>query len=272
MFLCVDEEGGKIARIANNRSFGVDNVGDMWKVGEINDPDNAYIIGNTIGSYLSELGFNLDFSPDADVMGEKYNYVIGKRAFSTDPDIVSDMTLAVSKGLNAKGVVSVYKHFPGHGSTTGDPHKGYAYTEKSLDELKACDLIPFEKGIDNEVPMIMVGHISLPEILSDNTPASLSKEIVQDLLRNDMGYEGVIITDAMNMGAVSDRYDSEVAAVTAVKAGVDIVLMPKDLKAAYDGVITAVNSGEISESRIDESVRRILKVKQLFFGLKNNNN
>lgn len=267
MFLCVDEEGGKIARIANNRSFGIENVGDMWKVGEINDADNAYIIGNTIGAYLSELGFNLDFSPDADVMGEKYNYVIGRRSFSSDPDIVADMTLAVSKGLNAKGVVSVYKHFPGHGSTTGDPHKGYAYTEKSIDDLKSCDLIPFEKGIENEVPVIMVGHISLPNILTDNTPASLSEEIIQGLLRDQMGYDGVIITDAMNMGAVSDRYDSDVAAVTAVKAGADIVLMPKDFKAAYNGMLTAVESGEISETRIDESVRRILKVKQVFWGL-----
>ena len=261
MFLCVDEEGGKIARIANNRSFGVENVGDMWKIGEINDPDNAYIIGNTIGAYLSELGFNLDFSPDADVMGEKYNYVIGRRAFSDDPDIVSDMALAVSRGLNAKGVISVYKHFPGHGSTTGDPHKGYAYTEKSLDELKTCDLIPFKKAIENDVPFIMVGHISLPNILNDDTPASLSEDIVRGLLRDDMGYEGVIITDAMNMGAVSDRYESDVAAVTAVKAGVDIILMPKDFKAAYEGVLKAVKNGEIQEERIDESVRRIIKIK-----------
>lgn len=261
IFLCVDEEGGKIARIANNQTFALNNVGDMAKIGEINDTKLAFEAGSEIGSYLSELGFNLDFAPVVDVVGENKNSVIGKRSFSSDPDVVSDMSLSLSKGLESEGVISVFKHFPGHGSTVGDPHKGYAYTDKTLDELKQCDLIPFEKGVEGGISVIMVGHISFPNILKDETPASLSNEMVQELLRNDMGYDGIVITDAMNMGAVSNKYMSDEASVLAIEAGVDIVLMPKDFKAAYQGVLKAVQDGRISEKRIDESVRRILNLK-----------
>ncbi|MBR1597554.1 MAG: glycoside hydrolase family 3 protein [Lachnospiraceae bacterium] len=261
LFICVDEEGGQIARIANNRSFGVSNVGSMSDIGVKGDTDIAFVAGANMGAYLSELGFNLDFAPVADVKADGFNSMFSERSFSEDPKVVSSMANALSKGLESKGILSVYKHFPGHGSTTGDPHKGYAFTNKTMDELKSVDIIPFKKGIEEGVPIIMVGHISLPNIISDGTPASVSKEIVTGVLREEMNYSGVVITDAMNMGAIKDRYEADEAALKAINAGVDIVLMSKDFYKAYDGILQAVESGTLTEERIDESVTRILRLK-----------
>ena len=264
LFLCVDEEGGRIARIANNRAFCVENVGSMTEIGKKCDYDTAYKAGEDIGEYLSELGFNLDFAPVADVADDTYNSVLYQRTFSDDPEVVSSLANAVSKGLNSKGVISVYKHFPGHGSTSGDPHNGYAVTKKTIGELKNADLVPFKNGIEEDVSMIMVGHISLPNIVGDDTPASLSKKVITDILRNDMEYDGVVVTDAMNMGAIKDNYESDEAALLAVMAGADIVLMPKDFNKAYEGILSAVKNGTVSEERIDESVTRILRLKMKF--------
>jgi beta-N-acetylhexosaminidase len=261
ILLCVDEEGGQIARIASNPAFAIEDVGDMSLIGASKDSMNAYDVGAYIGKYLHELGFNLDFAPDVDVKSSTFNPLIQRRAFSDDPEVVADMASKYLKGLNDNGLVGVYKHFPGHGSTSGDPHKGYAFTNMTLDDLKKSDLIPFQKGIDDGVSAIMVGHISLPNIITDGTPASLSAEIIDGLLRNDMGYEGVVITDAMNMNAINDKYTPKEAAVMAIEAGADIVLMSKDFRAAYQGILEEVESGRISEERIDESVERIVRLK-----------
>lgn len=264
LFLCVDEEGGRIARIANNKLFRVDNVGSMTNIGKENNYEQAFNTGAFIGDYLSGLGFNLDFAPVVDTIGTPHNTVLYDRTFSDDPYIVSDMADAFAKGLNSKGVISVYKHFPGHGSTNGDPHKEYAITEKNKDDLSEFDLIPFEKGIKENVNMIMVGHISLPNVTNDGLPASLSKDIITNMLRKDMGYDGIIITDALDMGAIKDNYDSGEAALLAVEAGADIVLMPDDFDAAYNSILTAVKNGDISEERINESVLRIIRLKMDF--------
>lgn len=261
LLLCVDEEGGTVTRVAKNAAFGVDNVGDMCDMGAAGDYEKAYAAGEYMGEYLSELGMNVDFAPVADVLSNPENQVVKKRSFGSQPEVVSDMAAALAKGLESKGVISTYKHFPGHGATEGDTHEGYAYTDKTLDELKACELIPFQEGIDNGIPMIMVGHISLPNVIGDNTPASLSKTVITDLLREEMEYDGVVITDALNMGAVVQKYSSSQACVKAIQAGVDILLMPADFHAAYQGVISAVEDRSLSEERIDESVARILRMK-----------
>lgn len=261
LLLCADEEGGTVTRVAQNESFGVDNVGDMCDMGVDGDYEKAYAVGEYIGEYLSELGLNVDFAPVADVLSNPENQVVKKRSFGSQPELVSDMASAFAKGLESKGVISTYKHFPGHGATAGDTHEGYAYTDKTLEELKACELIPFQEGIDNGIPMIMVGHISLPNVIGDNTPASLSKTVITGLLREEMGYDGVVITDALNMGAVEQKYSSSQACVKAIQAGVDILLMPADFHAAYQGVISAVQDRTLSEERIDESVARILRMK-----------
>ena len=260
-FLSVDEEGGTVARVASTGRFDVTDVGDMAKIGASGDVDQAEQAGDTIGTYLSDLGFNLDFAPDADVLTNPENTVVKKRSFGSDPQVVSDMSLAVAQGLAQHQVYSVYKHFPGHGATAGDTHQGYAYTDKTLDELKQSELIPFENAIQNNAEFIMAAHISAPRVTGDDTPASLSKTMITDILRGQMGYDGIVVTDAMNMGAVTEQYTSAQAAVKALQAGADLVLMPEDFQEAYQGVLDAVKDGTLTEQRINESVTRIVKVK-----------
>ena len=260
-FLSVDEEGGTVARVASTGRFDVTDVGDMAKIGASGDVQQARQAGETIGSYLSELGFNLDFAPDADVLTNPDNTVVKKRSFGSDPRVVSDMSLAVAQGLAQHQVYSVYKHFPGHGATAGDTHQGYAYTDKTLDELKQSELIPFENAIQNNAAFIMAAHISAPRVTGDDTPASLSKTMITDILRGQRGYDGIVDTDAMNMGAVTEQYTSAQAAVKALQAGADLVLMPEDFQEAYQGVLDAVKDGTLTEQRINESVTRIVKVK-----------
>ncbi len=261
MFLCVDEEGGTVARIAGSGRFDVDRVGNMSDVGATGDEENARKAGETIGTYLSDLGFNVDFAPVADVLTNPDNSIVKYRSFGSDSDTVSDMSVAMAKGLESKGLEAVYKHFPGHGATAGDTHLGAAFTNKSVDELSESELVPFQKAIDDGASFIMVSHISAPGITGHDTPASLSDIIITDILRDKMGYKGIVITDAMEMGAISQKYSSSEAAILALEAGADIILTPENFRDAYEGVLGAVDSGKISEERIDESVRRILEVK-----------
>lgn len=265
VFLAVDEEGGTVARVGGREAFGTPAMENMAQVGASGDLTRAREVGATIGAYLSRLGFNLDFAPDADVWSNPENEVVRHRSFGSDAALVADMSMEVLYGLNENGIYGSLKHFPGHGATEGDTHAGYAYTDKTLEELKECELIPFQRGIQEDVEFIMVGHISLPNVTGDDMPASLSRELVTELLRKEMGYEGIVITDALNMGAISKNYSSQEAAVLAVEAGVDLLLMPKDLEEAYQGLLSAVEEGRISRDRIDESLRRILKVKMLLF-------
>lgn len=260
-FLSVDEEGGRVARIGGSGRFDVPVIGSMSEIGESGDKDRAYRTGAEIGAYLSALGFNLDFAPIADVLSNPDNTVVKGRSFGSDPENVSALALSVANGLHDQGVLSVYKHFPGHGATAGDTHDGYAFTEKTIEELQSCELIPFRDGIRAGIPFIMVGHFSLPQVTGDSLPASLSPAVITGLLREEMGFDGIVITDALNMGAIAQQYSSAEAAILALKAGNDILLMPADFKSAYQGVLDAVARGELTTERIDESVRRILRIK-----------
>ena len=261
IFLSVDEEGGQVARVGSNPAFGVPEIGNMSEVGAGGDTQEAYETGSIIGAYLKDLGFNMDAAPDADVLTNPANEVVKYRSFGSDPDLVSRMAAAELKGLNDQGIIGMYKHFPGHGGTTADSHEGYVYVEENLEELKSGALVPFQDGADNGLRVIMVSHIACPEVTGDNTPATLSRQLVTDLLREDMGFDGLVITDALNMGAITEQYSSGEAAVAALNAGVDMLLMPADFQAAYDGVMAALENGELTEERIDESVRRILEIK-----------
>ncbi len=258
LFLCVDEEGGSVVRVADNKEMGVTNVGPM---GEIKDEEGAKNAGATIGSYLKELGFTVDMAPVVDVLTNENNTVIGDRSFGSDASIVEQYGGAYSDGLRSQGILSTYKHFPGHGATEGDTHEGYAYTNKTYEELKEAELVPFAKAKRDEVDIVMVAHIAVPNITGDNTPCTLSYKMVTEVLKNDLEYDGLIITDAMNMKAITDNYSSKEAAVKAISAGVDIVLMPQDFEEAVNGVLEAVKNGEITEERIDESVLKIIKKK-----------
>ena len=261
IFLSVDEEGGQVARVGSNPAFGVEKIGNMSDVGSRGDTQEAYEIGSTIGTYLSDLGFNMDAAPDTDVLTNPENQVVKYRSFGSDPELVARMAAAELKGLNDQGIIGMYKHFPGHGGTTADSHEGYAYVDDTLEELKSGAFIPFQDGIDNGIQVIMVSHISCPNVTGDNTPATLSEMMITDILRGEMGFDGMVITDALNMGAITAQYSSSEAAVAALNAGANMLLMPEDFQSAYKGVLSAVESGTVSEERIDESVRRILEVK-----------
>ena len=261
IFLSVDEEGGQVARVGSNPAFGVEKIGNMSDVGSRGDTQEAYEIGSTIGTYLSDLGFNMDAAPDTDVLTNPENQVVKYRSFGSDPELVARMAAAELKGLNDQGIIGMYKHFPGHGGTTADSHEGYAYVDDTQEELKSGAFIPFQDGIDNGIQVIMVSHISCPNVTGDNTPATLSEMMITDILRGEMGFDGMVITDALNMGAITAQYSSSEAAVAALNAGADMLLMPEDFQSAYKGVLSAVESGTVSEERIDESVRRILEVK-----------
>lgn len=261
VFLSVDEEGGTVARVGSNPAFGVPVFGNMSDVGSRGDEQEAYEIGSEIGAYLSSLGFNMDAAPDTDVLTNPANEVVSYRSFGSDPALVSRMAAAELRGLNDQGIIGMYKHFPGHGGTTADSHEGYVYVEENLDQLKSQALVPFQNGIDDGVRVIMVSHIACPNVTGDNTPATLSKTLITDLLREEMGFDGMVITDALNMGAITEQYTADQAAVNAVLAGADMLLMPADFQTAYQGILNAVAEGTLTEERINDSVRRILEIK-----------
>ncbi len=261
MLLSVDEEGGTITRFGGNLSFDYDSSADMAGIGASGDPQQAYALGEKIGKFLGSLGFNMDNAPDADVLTNLENTVVKDRSFGSDCDIVSEMALAELEGLEDQGVKGLLKHFPGHGATTADTHEGYAYTDATLEEMKSNELVPFADGIEAGVDIIMVGHISCPQVTGNEEPASLSEKMITGVLREEMGFDGVVITDAMNMGAIAENYSPAEASVKAVLAGADMILMPEDFQQAYTGVLNAVKSGKITQERIDASVTRIIGLK-----------
>ncbi len=261
--LAVDEEGGPlVARIANSGCFDVERFPNMAEVGAEGDTSVATQVGQTIGSYLHEIGFTVDCAPVADVLTNAENTVIGTRSFGSDPELVASMVSAEVEGFSGTGVASCAKHFPGHGNTAEDSHTGKAITYKTKDELEECELVPFKAAIKAGVPMIMVGHISVPEVTGDEVPATLSPVIIDGILRHELGFDGVVISDAMNMAAIGNDYHSNDAAALFFKAGGDIMLMPNSLTAAHQGILDAVADGTITEDRLDQSLRRVLALKR----------
>lgn len=265
LFLGTDEEGGTVSRIGANEALGGTKVADMRSYGQSADPAQVYNAGQTLAANLTGLGFNLDFAPDCDVVSGA-DSVIGSRSFSSDPELCASLAGVIVKSLRAGGVVSCLKHFPGYGSATVDDHNGTSIIEKSLEELQATDLVPFQSIISSEdsAPFVMVTHLSYPNVVGDDTPADLSSAIVTDLLRETLGFRNVIITDSHAMASITDRYSAGEAAVKALAAGCDMILMPADLQAAFDAVKAAVADGTLTQTRIDESVLRILTVKAEF--------
>lgn len=259
LFLGVDEEGGSVARAGDK--LGTTTFDDMRVYGEEGDAAKAYEIGTTLAEDLGSIGFNVDFAPVADVITNEENTVVKDRSFGSDPELVSSMVAEEVKGFVNSGILCAPKHFPGHGSTGSDTHDGFAASSRTMSELQDCDLKPFQAAIDAGAPMIMVGHMTMTEIDSEN-PASLSSAVVTGILREQLGYKGIIITDAMNMGAIANSYGSGEAAVKAISAGCDMVLCVSNLASAIEAVEEAVENGTLSEARINESVQRILLAKQ----------
>lgn len=259
--LAIDEEGGRIARIANNVNFDVPKYESMAAIAESGDPSEAYKAAFTIGSYVKEYGFDIDYAPVADVNTNPENIVIGPRAFSDDPETAAEFVVSYLNGLDSAGVIGTLKHFPGHGDVKTDTHSGYAETNKTWEEMLECEMIPFKAGIEAGAQMIMTAHIATPKVTGDDLPATLSSVILQDKLRGELGFKGIIVTDAMDMGAITTQFGNAEAAIKSIQAGVDVVLCSKDFTQVFDAVVNAVEKGDIKESRINESVKRILELK-----------
>ncbi|WP_406538148.1 beta-N-acetylhexosaminidase [Fibrobacter sp.] len=260
--LAIDEEGGRVARIANNGNFDVPKYESMAAIAESDDPNEAYEAAFTIGTYVKKYGFDIDYAPVADVNTNPDNIVIGPRAFSDNPETAAKFVVSYLNGLESAGVIGTLKHFPGHGDVSTDTHYGYASTNKTWDEMLKCEMIPFKAGIKAGAQMIMTAHIAAPKVSGDDLPATLSSVILQDKLRGELGFDGVIVTDAMDMGAITKQFSNTEAAIKSIQAGVDVVLCSREFTQVFDAVVKAVEKGEIKESRIDESVKRILKLKK----------
>ena len=260
LFLAVDEEGGSVSRIANS-NIDVVKVDEMSVIGTSQDVVAAREAGTTIGTYLKEFGFNLDFAPVADVITDAGNSVLGSRSFGTDATVAADMVSNVVEGMQEAGVNACLKHFPGLGSAEEDTHDGRVEITRTLEEMKNSDFIPFQAGIEAGADIVMVSHVTASAIDEEGLPSSLSKVIITDVLRGELGFDGVVITDALNMSAISEYYTADEAAVMAITAGADMLLMPEDFETAYNGLLAAVQDGTISEERINESLRRIYRIK-----------
>nr|WP_257349034.1 glycoside hydrolase family 3 protein [Pseudalkalibacillus decolorationis] len=267
MLMTIDQEGGIVTRLQS----GTDMPGNM-ALGATRSTELSENVGRVIGEELDALGINMNFAPVLDVNNNPDNPVIGVRSFGEDPQLVADMGVAYTKGLQSTGVAATAKHFPGHGDTAVDSHLGLPEVPHDKERLMEVELYPFQKAMEAGIDAIMTAHVTFPKIddtkvisKKDGTevslPATLSHKVLTGLVREEMGFEGVIITDALNMGAIVDHFGTVDAAIRAVQAGTDIVLMPVGLEEVADGLLNAVETGEISKGRIDSAVERILTLK-----------
>ena len=271
LFLCVDQEGGRVDRMPPE----VSRTPSAWSVGQTLDTEG---VGAAYGALLAEecaaFGFNMDFAPSLDIWSNPDNTVIGDRAFGNDWEWTAFFGMSAVESMEEQGgVIPVVKHFPGHGDTSVDSHVALPVVDKSLEELWQSELVPFNMTLNQEdyfgaqsgpsAPAVMVAHILLSRVDPDY-PASLSHRVVTSLLREEMGFDGVVCTDDLTMGAVSNTYGMGEAAVLAVEAGCDLLLVchgADNLTAARDALLEAADSGRISPERLDESVKRILSLK-----------
>ncbi|WP_405156570.1 beta-N-acetylhexosaminidase [Paenibacillus sp. FSL K6-0108] len=262
IFMSVDQEGGKVSRMPET----VETIPSNGKVGKTKDADLAETMGKLLARQIQLVGFNVDFAPVLDVNSNPNNPVIGDRSFGSSASLVSQMGIAEMKGLRSEGIIPVVKHFPGHGDTSVDSHLDLPVVNKTEKQLAQLEWIPFEAAVKEQVEAVMVAHILFPKLDPDH-PASLSDVIIGQHLRGKFKYDGVVITDDLSMGAIAKNYKLNDAAVATVQAGSDILLVAHSYESAktiFDTLKSAVKSGKISESRINESVYRILALKQKY--------
>ena len=255
LLLGVDEEGGRVPRLSG---VGLTDVLDpMATYGAAGDTAAVEAMGKKLGGQVKGAGFNVDFAPVADIVTNPNNTEIGDRSFSSDPAVASDMVAAMTRGLQEGGVLACLKHFPGHGSTEADSHLGTSVTDRTLDELREAELLPFRAGIEAGAPVVMVSH-NIVECVNAELPGSLSPEMYS--LVRSLGFDGVIMTDDLSMQAVGEYCGENRAAVQAFLAGADL-LCSSDYESAITALNAAVESGEITQERLDESVLRIINMK-----------
>lgn len=258
LFVGVEEEGGFNSYL---NGIGVTGYYDEMRVyGDDYETDRVYEIGNEIGTAITGIGFNIDLAPVADTLSNVFNTEIGRRAFSADPAVTATMVTQMVEGLHSGDCMSCLKYFPGLSVSNMDSRYGTATSEQTIDELQD-NLLPFTAGIESGADMVMVSHLCFPNIVGENRPADLCTQIVNDLLRSQLGYDGVVMTDSFQKGAISYNYNAGSAAIAAIQAGCDIIYEPDDLTEAAEAVLEAVNSGVLTEERINESVLRILVLK-----------
>lgn len=257
-FVGIDQEGGIVARIGEPMTQLPGNMA----LGAGRSPRDARDAAAVNGEELAAMGINWNFAPDADVNVNPANPVIGVRSFGESPRLVGDLVAAQTRGYLSSGVAGAAKHFPGHGDTATDSHTGLPVVDHTREEWERLDRPPFEAAIAAGVPAIMSAHISVPALDPSGDPATLSQPIITGILREELGYDGVVVTDALDMAGASATYGNDRVPVLALKAGVDVLLMPPHMDVAYDAVLAAVQSGELTEERIDTSVRRVLRLKQ----------
>ncbi|EPR10023.1 beta-N-acetylhexosaminidase [Ruminiclostridium papyrosolvens] len=260
LFLAVDEEGGRVSRLPNEFL----KIPSNKTIGKLNNSSVSHQVGSIIGEEIKSFGMNMDFAPVLDINSNPKNPVIGDRAFGTAPDLVSKLGVQTMQGLQSQNIIPVVKHFPGHGDTSTDSHVGLPRVNNDLKRLRSFELKPFADAIENGAEAVMVAHILLPKIDPEN-PASFSRTIISDILRTEMNYDGVVITDDFTMGAIVKNYNIGQAAVKSVLAGSDIVLVCHDFekqKAVISALKNAAQSGQLPMDRIDQSVTRILNLKQ----------
>ncbi|WP_141550940.1 beta-N-acetylhexosaminidase [Bacillus sp. AFS041924] len=258
----VDQEGGRVSRLPGN----LGHIPTNQQIGKKNNGEFSFEIGQILGEELQAFGLNMDFAPVLDVNSNPKNPVIGDRSFSNNPATVSKLGIQTMKGIQSENIIPVVKHFPGHGDTSVDSHLELPVVNKSYTDLKSLELIPFEDAINQNADAVMIAHILLPKI-DPKYPASLSKMVITSMLRNDLKYDGVVMTDDMTMAAIEKNYHLEKAAVTSILAGSDIIMVahdPNKVKAVYKEIEAAVKNKTISEERINESVKRIILLKQKY--------
>lgn len=260
VFISIDEEGGRVNRLAKN----IKRFESAKSIGDKGDIKYAYENGKEIGKTLKDHKINMNFAPVLDIYSNSKNTVIGDRAFGNNEKIVETMGIATMQGLKDEHVIPVIKHFPGHGDTEVDSHIGLPIVDKSIDQLYDFEFVPFKKAIESGADAVMVSHILIKQI-DDKNPATLSYNLITGILRNDMKFSNVIITDDMCMKAITNRLSVEEASIKSIKAGSDIILIGSDIgktKSVIEKIKLEVETNEISEKRIDESVYRILKLKE----------
>lgn len=257
LLLGVDEEQGIVSRTPFVTTF----PGNM-ALGATRSPADARAAARVTGAELRAVGINLDYAPDADVNVNPRNPVIGLRSFGSEPGLASTLVRGAIGGFQEAGVAAAAKHFPGHGDTATDSHTGLPVIRHSPRTWELLDAPPFRAAIAADVDMIMTAHIVVPELDGSGDPSTLSKKVLTGLLRGGLGYQGVITTDSLEMAGVREKYGDAGVPVRAINAGADQLLMPPDLPRAYGAVMKAVETGKITRKRLDESVTRILRLKQ----------
>lgn len=260
LFIGIDEEGGPVSRLHSSGKIPATKLPGNDAIGKTKDSQYAYGVGRILGKELAALGFTMDFAPVADINTNPKNPVIGKRAFGQDAQEVAEMVAEMVRGLQEENISAVVKHYPGHGDTAQDTHKGSVKVEHDLSRLRQQELIPFKAGINAGADGVMTAHIQAPQATGSDLPATLSKELM-GLLRQELGHKKLIFTDALEMGAISRHWTSGESAVMAFEAGADVLLMPESLEDAHGALLKAVQEGRITEERLEESVERILSVK-----------